>query len=122
MFSRKRNKRPRLLVNGRDYLRMEEHPDHDDVVVIKVLNGDYEGVQFYFDTISITENKKAKTASCTFSYVLVNDLDLVTNKEHFESHLGRILESILETIDTDQYEYIGNNGHSEANTQKLLTG
>lgn len=103
MFFRQKNKIPerKILTENRDYMFVPNLSD-DSHYSIKIMSGDYEGVVYYYQTIEVKEEKNE--AKFTFQYNIEEDLDLVTDMQHFENHIADILHSILTTLDSSQYE------------------
>jgi len=68
---------------------------HDNHWAILIQEGDYEGVSYQYDTVSINEeNDDVVLSFNTITIENPNELDLTTDE--FESILGDILTSIIE--------------------------
>lgn len=73
-------------------------PDSQDAqhFAVNILRGPYEDVIFKFGQIKIIESDNKATFA--FTYSIGANEHVVTDKEDFESHLSRILESIINSL------------------------
>lgn len=77
---------------------------HEEHWSIKIEEGDYEGVEFQYDTVNL--NEEGEGAELSFNWItLKNPNDVELTKESFGTILGDILVELitehLETLDED---------------------
>jgi len=80
---------------------------HDDHWCIKILDGDYAGLVYQYDTVKVEEDKDGDGAVLTFNTITVenpNNCDLT--EENDKNILGNILVSIIQ----EQLEHMSENG------------
>jgi len=83
---------------------------HDDHWCIKILDGEYAGLVYQYDTVKVEEEEDGDGAVLTFNTITVenpNNCDLT--KEQDKNILGNILVSIIQ----EQLEQMSENGTSD---------
>jgi hypothetical protein len=93
------------MKEGKHY-RIVESPNHSDHYSILIMHGDYAGIQYMYDGISIAE--KDGYANIKYDYIIENENELY-NKEELETDHDfiKILNKILENILTEESFKIG---------------
>jgi len=74
-----------------------KYKDKDVVATIKIVSGDYEGVEFHFGELSFSEEENSDgTYTMSFNYdILSEEHDSLKGNETFEAYLGEILNDLL---------------------------
>jgi hypothetical protein len=80
------------------YELVEGHPQsfHANHWSVKLLEGDYAGVVYQYDTISFDENKESGEVTMTFTTITCeNDQELDLTTPEFETTIGDILSDLI---------------------------
>ena len=89
-----------------------ENSFHENHWAIRIEDGDYEGVMYQYDTVSINEEEGDVVLSFnTITLENPNELDLTTSE--FETILGDILTKVIE----EQLEQMQNDEDGTGNTE-----
>lgn len=79
-----------------EFIDRSDYSKPDDVATVRVIEGEFQGVEFTFGTINVNEEKDSATIS--FNYTIHNNEEIEKSpevKEKFEVLLGEILNDIL---------------------------
>lgn len=75
-----------------------ENAFHEDLMCIKITEGDYEGVVFQYDNIRLEEDKD-EDASISFNFITVdNPEELDLTAKPFIDMLGEIMNELLRSF------------------------
>lgn len=89
-----------MLRENVDYMFIP-NPEDDKHYAIKLLGGDYEGVEYYYTTISAKALEDRLEAVLSYTYkVLLDPGEIITNKKHFEQYIGDVLSAIIYAINS----------------------
>jgi len=92
-----------------------ENSFHENHWAVKIEDGDYEGVTYQYDTVSINEEEgDVVLAFNTITLENPNELDLTTDE--FENILGDILTKVIEE-QMEQMNDEDGTGNTEASTE-----
>lgn len=85
-----------------------KYKDKDTVATIKILTGDYAGIEFNFGEISFGDEENSNgTFTISFNYdILPEEYKNLQNDENFEKVVGTILNDLLlESINAAEKRY-----------------
>lgn len=92
-----------------------ENSFHENHWAVKIEDGDYEGVTYQYDTVSINEEEgEVVLAFNTITLENPNELDLTTDE--FENILGDILTKVIEE-QMEQMNDEDGTGNTEASAE-----
>lgn len=70
----------------------------DNKVSINILDGEYDGTEFYYGNVNFDENEESGECYLSFNFEIVKsdlDINLLSEDIDFKNYLGDILVSIL---------------------------
>jgi hypothetical protein len=103
--------RKKNMKMSKDYRVTEtdiKYKDKDTVATIKILTGDYAGIEFNFGEISFGDEENSNgTFTISFNYdILPEEYKNLQNDENFEKVVGTILNDLLlESINAAEKRY-----------------
>ncbi len=101
-----------------------DHPTDENHYAIKLLRGEYQGVEYYYSAISAKASEDQVQAILSFNYVVTLDPgEIITNKKHFEQYIGDVLSAIIYSINSSDNPQEQMELHEQArdhNTAKLI--
>lgn len=78
----------------------------NNVSVIRITDGEFEGVEFTFGAVSVSEENE--TAKLSFEYNLISDDNLIEPEDRFQNLIGSILSDIMyDQLDKEEVIYKG---------------
>ena len=88
-----------------------DNPFHEDHWTLRIDEGEYEGVEFQYDTVNL--NEEGEGAELSFNWItLKNPNDMELTKETF----GNILGDILVELITEHLENLDEDGNTDTQT------
>jgi hypothetical protein len=79
-----------------EFIDKSDYSKPDDVATVRIVEGEFQGVEFTFGTINV--NESAESATISFDYAVHNNDEIEKSpevKEQFEVLLGEVLNDIL---------------------------
>jgi hypothetical protein len=78
-----------------EFIDKSDYSKPDDLATVRVIDGEFSGIEFTFGTINVNEENDSATIS--FDYTVHNNPKIESSevKEKFEVLLGEILNDIL---------------------------
>jgi hypothetical protein len=93
-----------------------KYKDKDVVATLKILKGPFEGVEFHFGEINVTEDEANGHCYLSFNYDIISDHQHLEKTEDFENTLEVIMNDVLlESLKSAEEKY--NNELREKNTE-----
>lgn len=79
-----------------EFIDKSDYSKPDDVATVRIIEGEFSGVEFTFGTINV--NEQTDSATISFNYTIHNNDEIDKSpevKEQFEVLLGEVLNDIL---------------------------
>lgn len=85
------------LNEGVDYAFVSSQDEDNNLVNVRLLSGDFSGVEYTYGKVSIEEDEKNDTAYLSFEYTIVESEDFEDLEQNldFKNHIGDVLTTII---------------------------
>lgn len=93
-----------LFEENVDYI-FKNAEDDSGLMNIKLVSGDYDGVEYRYGKVSVEEDKESDKAYLSFEFDVIDpgENNLLEENMDFKNHIGIILQNIMmKSIETNQ--------------------
>lgn len=93
-----------LFLENVDYV-FKNAKDDSGLMNIKLVSGEYVGVEYRYGKVSVEEDKESDKAYLSFEFDVIDpaENDLLEENMDFKNHIGVILQNIMmKSIETNQ--------------------